>query len=375
MDKKTLKPYLLLISFAIGLVLVVVYFREILCGIRFFFRLLTPFWAAIVIAFVLNRPYEWFRGWYGRKMRVRAKPAKTAAILTVYVIAFGAVILLLRLVVPELVQNVKMFAEDADLYLEEIQTTLNRAAEFLNLQSFDLSALTVTLEKFLGTITNTIDDRLPQIIGVTINVVSKIANGFIALALSVYLLSGKEALLAQIKRVLRVYLPKRAQHGLAEFSQIVLQVFGDYVAGQCKEAVILGSLCFIGMLILRLDYAGLVSVSISVTALIPILGAFLGGAIGVLLLLFISPAKAFVFLIFLIVLQQIEGNVIYPKVVGRKIGLPGIWVLLGITVGGKLLGIWGMLLAVPITTILYQLLKKNVWERETAGNASRIQNI
>lgn len=127
--------------------------------------------------------------------------------------------------------------------------------------------------------------------------------------------------------------------------------------------------------IIWFDTLTLVSVSISVTALIPILGAFLGGAIGVMLLLFISPAKSFVFLVFLIVLQQIEGNVIYPKVVGRKIGLPGMWVLLGITVGGKLLGIWGMLLAVPITTILYQLLKKNVGERETAENVSRIQNI
>lgn len=133
----------------------------------------------------------------------------------------------------------------------------------------------------------------------------------------------------------------------------------------------MGSLCFVGMLILRLDYAGLVSVSIAVTALIPILGAFLGGSIGVLLLLFVSPAKALLFLAFLIVLQQVEGNIIYPRVVGRKIGLPGMWVLLGITVGGKLAGIWGMLLAVPITTIFYQLLKKDVQEREQADEMTQ----
>ena len=133
----------------------------------------------------------------------------------------------------------------------------------------------------------------------------------------------------------------------------------------------MGSLCFVGMLILRLDYAGLVSVSIAVTALIPILGAFLGGAIGVLLLLFVSPAKALLFLAFLIVLQQVEGNIIYPRVVGRKIGLPGMWVLLGITIGGKLAGIWGMLLAVPITTIFYQLLKKDVQEREQADEMTQ----
>lgn len=371
MDKKVLKTYLLLISFTIGLVLVVVYFREILRGIGFFFKLLTPLWAAIVIAFVLNRPYEWFRGWYGRNIKLGPKPAGTLAILTVYIVAIGILALILRMVVPELFRNVKMFAEDADLYLSEIQRGLNQLTSLFQLQPIDLSALTLTLEKFLNTLTSTIDGILPQIIDVTVNVASGIANALIALVLSVYLLNGKDGLLARIKRALRVYLPERVHRGLSGFSQTVTQVFGDFVAGQCKEAVILGSLCFVGMLILRLDYAGLVSVSIAVTALIPILGAFLGGAIGVLLLLFVSPAKALLFLAFLIVLQQVEGNIIYPRVVGRKIGLPGMWVLLGITVGGKLAGIWGMLLAVPITTIFYQLLKKDVQEREQADEMTQ----
>ena len=136
------------------------------------------------------------------------------------------------------------------------------------------------------------------------------------------------------------------------------------MAGQCKEAVILGSLCFAGMTVLRLDYAGMVSVVVGVTALVPILGAYIGGAVGVLLLLFISPAKALLFLVFLVVLQQVEGNVIYPRVVGRKIGLPGMWVLLAITVGGGLWGIWGMLLGVPLATIFYQLLRQDVRSRE-----------
>ena len=118
------------------------------------------------------------------------------------------------------------------------------------------------------------------------------------------------------------------------------------------------------MMILRLDYAALISSVIAVTALIPMLGAYIGGAVGVILLLFISPVKALIFLVFLIVLQQVEGNLIYPKVVGRKIGLPGLWVLMGITVGGGLFDIWGMLLAVPVTTVLYQLLKRDVKKRE-----------
>ena len=162
----------------------------------------------------------------------------------------------------------------------------------------------------------------------------------------------------------RFCLPADWQGPLGRVAAIVYEVFDNYVAGQCKEAVILGSLCFAGMTVLRLDYAGMVSVVVGVTALVPILGAYIGGAVGVLLLLFISPAKALLFLVFLVVLQQVEGNVIYPRVVGRKIGLPGMWVLLAITVGGGLWGIWGMLLGVPLATIFYQLLRQDVRSRE-----------
>ncbi len=160
------------------------------------------------------------------------------------------------------------------------------------------------------------------------------------------------------------YLPAAAHKPVKSLSQIILQVFEDYVAGQCKEAIILGSLCFAGMTILRLEYSGLISTIIALTALVPIAGAYVGGAIGVILLLFVSPQKALIFLVFLLILQQFEGNVIYPRVVGRKIGLPGIWVLLSISIGGRLFGIWGMLISVPVTTIFYQLIKNDVARRE-----------
>lgn len=366
MDKKALKTYLLLISFTIGLVLVVVYFEDILHGIGLFLRLLTPLFVAVAIAFVLNRPYEWFREWYARRLKLKHKPAKAVAILTVYLLTIGIVALIICMVVPELIQNVKMAAENSDQYLSEIQIFINRITSTLGFQAVDLSDLNAALEKYVSTLADTINGMLPQIIEVTVNFATGVANTLIAVVLSVYIMSGKEELRMQVTRILRVYLPKRAQPKLKEFFQTISQVFGDYVAGQCKEAIILGSLCFAGMMVLRLDCAGLVSVNVAITALIPILGAFIGGATGVLLLLFVSPAKAVLFLIFFVVLQQIEGNVIYPKVVGRKIGLPGIWVLLGITVGGKLFGIGGVLLAVPITTIIYQFLKKDVFAREQA---------
>ena len=364
MDKKTLKTYLLLISFTIGLVLVVVHFETILGGIGVFLRLLTPLFVGIIIAFVLNRPYEWLNRLYREKCRLKPRTAQILAVVTVYLLAFGAIILLICMVVPELIRNLQLFAASVNQYLLEAQAMLNGFTETFGLPPVDLSDFINTVSQYLGTLSSFINEMIPQIVEVTGGFISGVVTAFISIILSVYLLSGKDRLLMQLRRTLKVYLPNRAHAFFGRLYRIVAQVFGDYVAGQCKEAVILGVLCFIGMSLLRLDYAALISTVIAVTALIPMLGAYIGGAVGVVLLLFISPVKALIFLVFLIVLQQVEGNVIYPKVVGRKIGLPGLWVLLGITVGGGLFGIWGMLLAVPVTSVFYQLLKKDVKRRE-----------
>ena len=364
MDKKTLKTYLLLISFTIGLVLVVVHFETILGGIGVFLRLLTPLFVGIIISFVLNRPYEWLNRLYREKCRLKPRTAQILAVVTVYLLAFGAIILLICMVVPELIRNLQLFAASVNQYLLEAQAMLNGFTETFGLPPVDLSDFINTVSQYLGTLSSFINEMIPQIVEVTGGFISGVVTAFISIILSVYLLSGKDRLLMQLRRTLKVYLPNRAHAFFGRLYRIVAQVFGDYVAGQCKEAVILGVLCFIGMSLLRLDYAALISTVIAVTALIPMLGAYIGGAVGVVLLLFISPVKALIFLVFLIVLQQVEGNVIYPKVVGRKIGLPGLWVLLGITVGGGLFGIWGMLLAVPIASVVYQVIKKDVKKRE-----------
>lgn len=364
MDKNKLKFYMLLISFSIGLVLVVIHFRDILHGIGFFANLLTPLFIGILLAIALNRPYKAFHSWYQKNQKLAGKKAKFLAVITVYVIAFGAIILIACMVIPELGRNLKTFAESVDQYIMDIQFALNQTTENFHLQPVDLTYLIELIDQYLGTFSSTINELLPKLMKVTSSVLSGIATAFISITLSVYILTGKNRLQIQVNRTLQVYLPKRIYNNLKELSLIVSQVFGDYVAGQCKEAVILGSLCFIGMMLLRLDYAGLISVIISITALVPIVGAFIGGTIAVILLLFVSPGQAFLFLIFLLILQQLEGNIIYPRIVGRKIGLPGMWVMLSITVWGGIFGIWGMLLGVPATTILYQLLKKNVQKRE-----------
>lgn len=364
MEKKKLKLYLLLIAYILALILVVVHFKTILKGIGLIFHLLTPLFIGIIIAFVFNRPFELFQRLYRNKWKLKETPAKVLSIVTIYILAFGICALLLSLVIPELAKNLTMFASNADDYLHEAQRFINEVTKLLNIRNFDISSITTATEKYLSGLANSLNHTLPQIVEVTASLISTAATAMISIALSIYIMSGKKHLLAQLRRTFYVYLPKCAHASAKSLSQVILQVFEDYVAGQCKEAIILGSLCFVGMRILRLDYSGLISVIIAFTALVPIAGAYIGGAIGVILLLFVSPQKAMIFLIFLIILQQFEGNVIYPRVVGRKIGLPGMWVLLSISVGGGLFGIWGMLISVPITTIFYQLIKKDVARRE-----------
>lgn len=371
MEQKTLKSLLWVITYSIGLVLVVVHIEDILHGLAVFLRLFKPLFLGIVIAFVLDHPFEHLKNWYSSRWKMKEHRAKIASIVSVYALGFGGITALICIVVPELGRNLMMLASNADSYLLELQKMINDIAQMFGLSHIDLSELIAIIEEYLGDLSSAISDWLPQIVEVTVSAVSGLATFFLALAFSVYIMSGKERLLSQVKRCLRVYLPIKVLQPMSSFMSTVYQVFDNYVAGQCKEAIILGGLCFLGMTILRLEYAGMVSIVVGVTALIPILGAYIGGAVGVILLLFISPGKAVLFLVFLIVLQQVEGNVIYPKVVGRKIGLPGMWVLLAIGVGGGLWGIWGMLVSVPLTTVVYQLLKQNVHYRENLLNLTK----
>ena len=280
MDAKNWKYVLWTIAYAIGLVLVVLRIEDILRAAGLLLGLLRPLVFGIVIAFVLDHPFERLRGWFLRKLRLPARRAAAYAIVAVYLLAFGLLAALVGIVAPEVVRNLLRFAGSADLYLRDLQDALNRLTAALGLSRIDLSEVMALVDRYMGSLTSALRDFLPQIVEVTASVVSALATAFVSLALSVYIMSGKEKLLAQLRRCLRVYLPAGWQGPLGRVAAIVYEVFDNYVAGQCKEAVILGSLCFAGMTVLRLDYAGMVSVVVGVTALVPILGAYIGGAVG-----------------------------------------------------------------------------------------------
>ena len=197
------------------------------------------------------------------------------------------------------------------------------------------------------------------------NIISMFVTLVLAVVFSIYMLAGKEKLLSQGRRLLRAYLPERWADRVSDVIQLTADIFSSFVSGQLIEACILGGLCALGTLFIQPDYAALIGVIIGVSALIPVAGAYIGAILSAFLLVMVNPVRALIFLIFLAVLQQIEGNVIYPRVVGTSIGLPGIWVLAAVTVGGGLFGLLGVLLSVPVASVVYALIKRDVRRRLT----------
>lgn len=200
--------------------------------------------------------------------------------------------------------------------------------------------------------------------GFAINMVMSVFSGVVTALMSiifaVYLLTGKEKLGNQCNRLMQRYLKDSWNRKLQNLLKTLNECFHKYIVGQCTEALILGGLCLAGMLILQLPYAPMISALIAFTALIPVAGGYIGAGIGAFMILTVSPVKALIFLIFIVVLQQLEGNIIYPKVVGSSMGLPAIWVLAAVTIGGGIMGIIGMVISVPIAATAYRLLQKDL---------------
>ena len=245
--------------------------------------------------------------------------------------------------------------------MAQVQTWWENLSGFAEEHGVMLPELALNADQVKDTITGFLQEKGDSVVNTTLNITTSIVgalvNLLLALVFSVYLLAQKETLIAQAKRLLQRILPKKAADRLMHLLSLTNNAFSSFVSGQVTEAVILGTLCCLGMLILRLPYALPVSVIIAALSLIPIFGAWIGAATGAFLIVFQSPIKALWFLIFLLILQQVEGNLIYPRVVGKSVGLPGLWVLAAVTIGGGAFGVLGMLLGVPVCAVIYTLMQ------------------
>ena len=235
---------------------------------------------------------------------------------------------------------------------------------------FDFSSVSTQVEQLLKTVLGGVGGAVGSIMNAVTSVVSVVVNVVIGLIFSLYVLLDKEGLGRRCKTLISMYLPK-ASDKIFYVTQVLDDSFHSFIVGQCLEAIVLGTLCVIGMLIFRFPYAVMIGMFIGFTALIPVAGAYIGAAVGAIMILTVSPIQAVEFLVFVVVLQQLEGNLIYPRVVGKSIGLPGIWVLTAVTIGGGVLGVGGMLLAVPLFAAGYRLLREDIERRKQRGKKAK----
>ncbi len=330
--------------------------------------LLTPFLIGMTIALFLNIPLGSIEKHLFQKNPTprKKKLRRPLAIVLSLVLMVGVIIALAVIIIPQFIEAVGVVITSLSTYIKTFSQWLQTAdlSEVLfseQLASIDFTEIQNTLSNWLKQLGTAVADGAVNIVGST---VSNVVNFFLGLVFSIHILANKEKLKLQASRLIHAWLPE----GFGNYCIHVVSIFNKnfklYVSGQVTEAVILGCMCLVGMLILRLPYAPMISVLVGIGNLIPYVGAWIAGIFGIFMILTVSPFKALVFLIFLLAIQQFEGNIIYPKVVGGKVNLQPMWVLAAITLGGGLAGLVGMLFSVPTVASLYTLIKEATVKRE-----------
>ena len=328
-----------------------------------------PLVLGAIIAYAVNILMSIYEGWYfpGSQKQAAVKSRRPVCLLLAYASLVAIVLLIVRMILPELIQSVSLLLQELAPILQALSVKLNESLGPNQLAGLFASDGTVNWQELAAKAVNFLLTGLGGVMGSLMSLISTAVSAaftaIVSIIFSIYLLTGKEKLSRQCALVLKTYLKPSWYGRLLYFLETLHNCFRRFVVGQCTEAVILGLLCMGGMMLFQFPYASMVGALIGFTALIPVAGAYIGAGVGAFMIFTVSPWKALLFLLFISVLQQLEGNLIYPKVVGSSIGLPGIWVLAAVTIGGGVLGIGGMLLAVPLAATLYQILRDDVARR------------
>lgn len=300
----------------------------------------------------------------GKISKVLCRPI---CLLVSIVIIISILCAIVSLVLPEIGNAVKIAVNGVPDFIRNVQEWALKYANEYPLVTEFVSKLDIDWEETAKTVLSFIGSGTLDFVGDTfmhvINTLGGVIDFIISFIFAIYVLLSKETLARQVKRMLRAFFPKKVQDVVLHVGETAHGIFCAFVTGQCIEAVILGSLCAIGMVIFRFPYAAMIGVLVGVTALIPVVGGFIGAGVGAFLILLSNPWKALMFVLYIVILQQIEGNIIYPKVVGSSVGLPAMWVLAAVSVGGGIGGIVGMLFAVPVVSVLYTLLREITTKR------------
>lgn len=369
LSKETLKTIFAVILFASLVVWGLVNLHTIFRVLSRIFFILAPVLIGMCLAFVINelmRPMEllWerihIRCRGGKPMgKLSKKMRRPVCLIICYTLVLGMVAAIILIVIPELKHTIGIIGDSFSMYAAQIESWRNELTELFAHYSIALPEWNFDIaeigQRIIAYFADTESSFLSRTLNATTSFVSSIVDGVLALVFSIYILAQKEKLAKGCDRILYALFSEKTYSRILSLAHLTGKTFSNFISGQLVEAVIIGALCFIGMMVFQMPYAGAISVLVGFTALIPVFGAFIGTGIGAFLILFSNPLKALWFVVFIIVLQQLEGNLIYPKVVGKSVGLPGIWVLFAVTVGGSAFGFIGMLISVPVCSILYTL--------------------
>lgn len=371
-NKENMRHLRELIVFTVVLLIALWNYTIVLDVVGFVGNIIFPFIVGGAIAFVLNVPMSFlerniFKNEKALKSSRLRRMARPVSLVLTIAFVLGIVGIVMFVVIPQLGQTFASLGRNISRFIP-------KAIEWLEMQFEDNKEILALigdmdmswdkmLDGIIGFFKNGVGNVFDSTISVATSIVGSVTTAFIAFVFACYILLQKEKLHVQIKKVLFAYLPEKRVTSVLDICSLTYKTFSNFLTGQCVEALILGTMFFVVMGIIRLPYALLVGVLIAFTALIPIFGAFIGCAVGAFLILMVDPWKAVVFVILFLILQQIEGNLIYPKVVGNSVGLPSIWVLAAVSIGGSLMGVVGMLVFIPLVSVVYTIFRGDVYRR------------
>lgn len=377
MNKKKFFTYFTLAASLIILAVGLTHLNQIWGVVNWVLSALSPVLLGLCIAFVLNVIMSFIEGKLlfplGRSnKKFLRKIKRPLAIILTLVVAFGFFSLIVSIIFPSIRESIDLIIKELPGFMRNLMDSL---LAFMNEHEIEIEYVTehgidwiAIGDKVIAWLKANTGNILNVTTGVAGNIFGVIFDFILAFIIAIYVLAGKEKIHYFFHNLLKAVLKEKHVQKVKKISKLTYSSFAKFITGQITEAVILGVLCAVGMLILKIPMASVVSVIVGVTALIPIFGAWIGGALGMFFILLVDPFKALVFIIFLLILQQLEGNIIYPKVVGETIGLPGILVLCAVTIGGGLGGIPGILFSVPITSVIYTLIHEFIEAKRIERN-------
>lgn len=369
-NRKNVRMILLIIAFAVVLYTAAQNLASVYGAVKTVWNVFGVVITGLAIAFVLNVPLKLFedRVFYGmsedRRPLVR-RLRRAVSLVCALVVSLGVIVILIAVVLPQLTQTVTEVAARLPEYISAVVNWINEVLAKFDIEIEALKEFTVDWEKVFkdlstylkeGNVINTATD-------VGTAAASTVMNTFLGLVVAVYVLAQKERIGRFARRCIDAFLPKRASSAISRVASMASETFSSFVAGQLADSCILGILCYICMLIFRFPYPEVISVVIGVTSLVPMVGSFIGEVIGALLILIVSPLKALLFVIMVLAIQQVDGAFIYPRIVGKSVGLPGVAVFCAVIVGGNIAGVLGAVMGVPVCAVLYALLKEAVASR------------